>query len=318
MHTSLRISFCALLFFAADLAAAGAQSSSKELSPAVRQRVEVLLRSKAELPPAATLSFKIDGPSELPGFEKLSAHFESALTGGSGNMSLLLSKDDSRLAQFSTYDIAADPREKVPSNGRPARGGAPTAPVLIVGFDDLQCPFCARLHKVLFPALTDRYKDQVRFVYQSRPSDDHPWAMRAAVDTDCLGKVSPAAYWAAVDDIHEHASQYGGTERKLDLADHELDTETTEQGRRFHLNEEELKACIEKQDTTPIKASMVLGDTLNVTTTPTVFVNGAKFEGAVPIEFVFDMVDNALKAEGQIPPPRQNDSKQAKAGTPAK
>jgi len=295
-----------LLATSASLAQAGAQPASSDISPAMQQRVEAMLRSKANFPPATTIGLKRGGPSNLPGFDQLDAHFSSALTGESGTLSLLVSKDGTRLAQFTTYDIAPDPRTKVPTEGRPSRGGPPDAPVLVVGFDDLECPYCAKLHQELFPALTDRYKDQVRFVYQSVPNEGHPWAMRAAVDTDCLGHESPAAYWAAVDAIHAHAGEYGGTERKLAVAEQEIDIEAAEQGRRFHVDETKLKACMQKQDTTGQKASLLLGERLGVIRTPTIFVNGVKFDGAVPITFVFDMVDNALRAEGKTPPPRQD------------
>ncbi len=142
--------------------------------------------------------------------------------------------------------------------------------------------------------------------------------MRAAVDTDCLGKNSPSAYWAAVDEIHAHAFEYGGTERKLAVAEHELDTETIEEGRRFHVNEENLKTCINKQDTTLEQESVGIASRLGVAKTPTLFVNGAKSEGVVPIDFVFDMVDNALRAEGQAPPPRQDRAQQTESGSSKK
>ena len=57
-----------------------------------------------------------------------------------------------------------------------------------------------------------------------------------------------------------------------------------------------------------------MGERFGVTHTPTVFVNGARFDGAVPMDFVFDMVDNALKAEGKAPPPREHAPAQGKAG----
>lgn len=303
MNTVSRFLLSSLVLIVSGVTAL-AQGTPVDLSPSSRQRVEALLRSKADFPPATSLSFKSLGPSELPGFDQLSAHFSSA-TGASGDISLLLSRDGNRLAQFSTYDIAADPRNKVPSEGRPARGGPATAPVMVVDFDDLECPFCAQLHQKMLPALTNHYKDMVRVVYQSLPNEGHPWSMHAAVDTDCLGKENPAAYWAAVDQIHQHAAEYGGTERKLAVAERELDTETLEEGHRFHVDEESLKACVAKQDTATEQKSVDLASSLGVGTTPTVFVNGAKFDGAVPIEFVFDMVDNALRAEGKIPPPRE-------------
>lgn len=312
MNIALKCSLSSVLLAVNGMAVL-AQSTSSALPPSTQQRVEALLRSKAEFPPATSLSFKLRGPSELPGFDHLSAHFAS-VTGANGDISLLLSKDGSRLAQFSTYDIAGDPRTKIPSEDRPARGGPATAPVIVVGFDDLECPFCAQLNHEMFPALTDHYKDLVRVVYQSLPSEGHPWAMHAAVDTDCLGRENPAAYWAAVDKIHEHAAEYGGTERKLATAERELDIETTEEGHRFHVNEDQLKACIAKQDTAPEQKSVALASSLGVGTTPTVFVNGAKFEGAVPIQFVFDMVDNALRAEGKVPPSRDPKPDQMRSG----
>jgi hypothetical protein len=40
-----------------------------------------------------------------------------------------------------------------------------------------------------------------------------------------------------------------------------------------------------------------------VDSTPALFINGEKMEGAVPVEYVYRMIDNALIASGQTPPP---------------
>lgn len=316
MSKHLFLPLAALALFIMGTSVAAAQTGPSGISPELQQRVEVMLRSKADFPPATTIGLSKGGPSDIPGFDKLDAHFSSAFAGESGNLSLLISKDGKQVAQFSSYDIAGDPRAKVPADGRPSRGGPGNAPVLIVGFDDLECPFCAKLNQELFPALTNRYKDEVRVVYQSFPSEGHPWAMRAAVDTDCLAHESSPAYWAAVDNLHAHASEYGGAGRKLTVAEQQVDAEATEQGHRFHLDEAKLQACIQKQDTAPEKASLVIGQNLGVTKTPTLFVNGAKFDGAVPITFVFDMVDNALRAEGMTPPPRDDHAQPVAALSP--
>jgi len=48
--------------------------------------------------------------------------------------------------------------------------------VLVVGYDDLECPFCAQMNAEIFPAILDRYKDQVRVVYAIfRSTNIHPW-----------------------------------------------------------------------------------------------------------------------------------------------
>lgn len=291
------------------------QSATPAVSPELAHRIESMLRSKVDFPPASSISFGPRSASEVPGYDSIQVHFTSSVSADKGDIPLLVSKDGTRIAQFTTYDIGTDPKLKLPAGDRPARGGPVNAPVVIVGYDDLECPFCARLHAELFPALTNRYKNQVRIVYRSFPIEGHPWAMHAAVDTDCLGAESAPAYWAAVDQIHAHASEYGGAERSLAKAQLQLDTAVTDEGRAFHVDESALKACIEKQDISKENASVRSGVELGVSKTPTFFINGAKIDGAVPISFVFEMVDNALKAEGKTPPvPTQE--KQAAPETP--
>jgi protein-disulfide isomerase len=284
-------------------ASSAAQSTAPDVSPELAHRIEAMLRSKLDFPPASSISFGARSTSEVPGYDRLEVHFRSSLTGNNGNISLLVSKDGTHVAQFTSYDIAADPKLQFPAGDRPARGGPAGAPVQIVVYDDLECPFCARLDAELFPALTDRYKDQVRIVYRSFPIEGHPWAMRAAIDTDCLGAQNAPAYWASVDAIHTHAAEFGGTEHSLAKALQEIDAEVKQQGHAFHLDETRLNACIAKQDTTAEDASVRLGEQLGVMKTPTIFINGVKIAGAVPLPFFFEMVDNALKAAGQIPPP---------------
>jgi protein-disulfide isomerase len=218
-------------------------------------------------------------------------------------MVFLLSNDGKTLAQFTKFDISKDPKSLVSDAGRPARGGPANAPVVIVGFDDLECPFCAKMHAQLFPALMERYKDQVRIVYRDFPLDQHPWAIRAAVDSNCLGAQSVSGYWNLVDYIHAHAGDMGGTEKTLTKANETLDTLTKEEGKRQKVNESALNACVEKQDDTAVKASIKIASDLGVEATPALFINGERLEGAVPVEFVYRMIDNALVAAGQTPPP---------------
>jgi len=43
------------------------------------------------------------------------------------------------------------------------------------------------MHQSLFPPPLARYKDQVAFIYKDFPLlENHPWAMRASVDANCL------------------------------------------------------------------------------------------------------------------------------------
>lgn len=299
------------LIFAFTLAAPGfvlgchAQTpteASGKLSPDLARRVEVLIRSKSSIPPEYDIQVGPRTKSEVPGFDAITVTF-SAEGKTSKPLTFLLSTDGKTLAQFSKYDISKDPKLLVSGDGRPARGGPANAPVLIVGFDDLECPYCAKMHQQLFPALTQRYKDQIHIVYRDFPLDQHPWAMRAAINTNCVAAQSPTGYWNLVDYIHAHASDLGGEDKSLAKANDTLDSLARDEGKRQKLNLDTLNACIVKQDDTAVKASMKLGESLGVDSTPAFFINGEKMEGALPLEYLYRIIDNALIASGQTPPP---------------
>jgi protein-disulfide isomerase len=287
--------------------AAQAEQQGKPLSPEEQHRVEVLLRQKANLPPGSAVHVGPRMPSEMPGYDNISVSF-SAEGKSSHPVNFLLSKDGKTIAQFSKFDISADPRTMISAEGRPARGGPATAPVVIVGFDDLECPFCAQLHESIFPAITQRYGNKVHIVYKDFPLEQHPWAMRAAVDVNCLGDQSSKGYWNLVDYVHAHAPEIGAdpkdpkAEKTLPRANEQLDKLTREQGQFQKADMPKLEACLTKQDTAAIEASKKLGGSLGIDSTPTLFINGDKIDGAVPLDFLFGEIDDALRAEGVQPP----------------
>lgn len=271
------------------------------LSPEMARRVEVLIRSKSSVPPNYEIQLGTPSKSEVPGYRQVPVNFVA--DGKSSKPILFLLSDDGRtLAQFTKYDISQDPRALVSAAGRPARGGAANAPVDIVVFDDLECPFCAKMHAQLFPALTDRYKGQVRIVYRDFPLDQHPWAMRAAIDTNCMAGQNSTGYWNLVDYIHAHAAEFGGAEKSVEVANKALDSLTLDEGKRDHLDATALAACVSKQDSAPIKQSMEAATALGVDSTPALFINGMKIEGAQPLDDVYRIIDGALVAAGQTPP----------------
>ena len=275
---------------------------SARLSPELARRVEVLIRSRSNVPANYAIDVGPRSKSEIPGFDEITVNF---LADGKSSkpVKFLLSEDGKTLAQFSKYDISADPRQMLSTDGRPARGGPANAPVLIVGFDDLECPFCSKMHAELFPAILDRYKDQVRIVYRDFPLSQHPWATRAAIDANCVGAQSATGYWNLVDHIHAHANELGGEEKSLAKANTTLDTLARDEGARQKVDAGALSACLAKQDDKAITASVKEGEALGVDSTPAMFINGEKLEGAYPIEDVYRMIDGALVAQGKTPPP---------------
>ena len=277
-------------------------AAGDRLPAELSRRVEVMIRSKASVPANYVIHIGARQPSDIPGYSQILVSF-AADGKTSAPVAFLISADGKTLAQFSKYDIAKDPRTLVSDTGRPARGGPENAPVVIVGFDDLECPYCAKLHAQLFPAITERYGKQVRIVYRDFPLDQHPWAMRAAVDANCVGAQSTPGYWTMVDNIHAHAGEFGGTDKSLPKANEQLDQLARDQAKQLKLDAAALESCVKKQDDGAIKASMKVGEDLGITATPVLFINGEKLEGAYPLEDVFRMIDGALVASGQTPPP---------------
>jgi len=306
---------------AGPAAGSTADAGSGALSPELARRVEVLIRTRANVPAEYQAHIGPRTKSEMPGYDQITVTF-STEGKTSKPLTFLLSADGKTLAQLNKFDISKEPKELVSGAGRPARGGPETAPVLIVGFDDLECPFCARMNAQLFPALLDRYKDQVRIVYRDFPLEQHPWATHAAVDVNCVGAQSKTGYWNLVDSIHQHASEIGGAEKTVAKADEMLDKMTRDEGVKQKVDEAALNACIAKQDDSTIKVSIKDAEALGVEATPALFINGEKIEGAEPIEYVFRMIDGALVAAGQKPPPPPPPvappAKPAPAAAPAK
>jgi protein-disulfide isomerase len=279
-----------------------AAASGKTLSPELTRRVEVLIRARTKLSPDYLLHIGPRETSDVPGFDKIEVTFV-AEGNTSKPITFLISADGKTLAQFNKYDISKDPKTLVSGAGRPFRGGPESAPVEIVAFDDLECPFCTKMHNQLFPALTDRYGKSVRIVYRDFPLNIHPWAMRAAIDTNCVGAQSVPAYWSLVDYIHAHASEFGGADHSLAKANESLDQLANDEAKKSKLNTEAVAACVKKQDDKDVKASMKIGEELGIEATPVLFINGEKLEGAYPLVDVFRMIDSALTAAGQTPPP---------------
>jgi protein-disulfide isomerase len=303
MRLLLLLALAAAMGSHAQTAARASAPVVGKLPPDLARRVEIMIRSRADLSPEYVVAIGDRTKSDIAGYDEI----DVVITAGgksSKPIAFLLSQDGKTLAQFNKFDISEDPKSKVVAVDRPGRGGPADAPVLIVGFDDLECPFCAKMNAELFPAVLDRYKDQVRLVYLDFPiTEIHPWAMRAAVDANCLGVASTAGYWSYVDYVHAHAAEMGGADKTVAKANEMLDQIALDEGARQKLAAEDLSACIKKQDETKIRASMQQGDALGVGATPVLYINGEKLEGAHPIEYIYRMIDGALTAAGKTPPP---------------
>ena len=284
--------------------AAGCKAQSSPANARVDRRIEVLVRSQMQVPPDYTMTMGTRTKSDFAGYDNLPITFSLPSKPGAkaATVNFLLSQDGNTLVRMQKFDLSKDPSSAIEAANRPIRGND-AARVTIVNFDDLECPYCARMHEELFPETLDRYKGLVKVIYKDYPLVDlHPWAMHAAVNANCLAGMSPAAYWGYVDYVHSHGEEVSGTDRDPAKADAVLDRIAREQGAHAGVDAAKLNACVTKQDESPVRASMKEGEALNVDGTPTLFINGERLSGAEPVDQVWSVIDRALIAEGEKPP----------------
>jgi protein-disulfide isomerase len=269
--------------------------------PTLNRRIEVLVRSQFDLPADVTLSMGARKPSQFTGYETLPINIMH--NGKTQEFDFLISDDNTKLLHVDSLDLTKDPADAIPVAGRPIRGN-PAAKVTVVNFDDLECPYCARMQEELFPVTMDHYKNLVRYIYKDDPLTDlHPWAMHAAVDANCLAAQSDTVYWQYVDYLHAHGDEVTGDQRDLNKSFAALDRIARQEATVNKLDETALDACMAKQDETQIKVSVKLADALGIDGTPAVYVNGEKVNGgAVPVDQLWMVIDRALRSVGQEPP----------------
>lgn len=266
----------------------------------LNRRIEVMVRSQFGVPPEVSVDLGKRTPSQISGYDSMPITLSRGTT--KKVIDFLISTDNQKLARLETFDLTNNPIFKIDVAGRPIRGN-PDAKVTVINFDDLECPFCARMHASLFPDTMDRYKDKVRFIYKDDPLEMHPWAMHAAVDANCLATQNGDTYWKFVDYVHTHGQDVTGPDRDLKKSFATLDRIAREEATLAKLDGTKLDACLAKQDETTVQASAKEAETLGIDGTPALFVNGERINGALPEEQVWLVIDRALRAAGIEPPP---------------
>jgi len=259
------------------------------------------VRSRYNVPPDYALSIGQRKPSDIAGYDTVPV----TLARGERNtvIDFLLSKDGKTLAKLQTFSLTDDAAMHIDVTGRPIRGN-PAAKVTVINFDDLECPYCAHMHQALFPGTVDHYQGKVRFIYKDDPlAAIHPWAVHAAVNANCLAQQNGEAYWKFVDYVHAHGQEVNGSDRNVAASNAALDRIAHEQGEHAKVDAGKLSACIARQDDTKVKVSMQEAEALGVEGTPALFVEGERIFGAMPEQQLWMVIDRALRAAGEEPPP---------------
>jgi protein-disulfide isomerase len=170
--------------------------------------------------------------------------------------------------------------------------GRDDAPVTIIEFTDLQCPYCARYASQTFPRLKRDYVDTGKLRYTSRdlPLPFHSFALPAAVASRCAGE--QGRFWEYREALFASQSLLG-TEPYGRIAG------------ELGLDVEQLEACRSSgEQESNVRADLAMAAQHGIRSTPTFVIGrvvngefqGEVVSGAQPYEFFKSKLD-ALLAE---------------------
>jgi protein-disulfide isomerase len=171
------------------------------------------------------------------------------------------------------------PRTPVSLSDTPVRGSA-DAPVVLVEFADFECPYCQQAHPALSKLVSD-YGGKVAFAYKDAPLPMHARAQKAAEAAHCAG--AQGKYWEYFDLLF--------TSRQLEMA------QLKEQAQQLKLDGKAFDACLDSgQQSALVKSQLAEAQTLGLQGTPSFFINGRFFSGALNYETLRGIVEEELSA----------------------
>lgn len=192
-------------------------------------------------------------------------------------------------AKIQSYLTPPDsPYFEVAIDDQPSRGN-PNAPVTIVEFTDFQCPVCGRTQPVLEKVISEM-GDKVRLVVRDFPLEQHTFAEKAAEAAEAAR--AQGKYWEyvtvlfqnqtalSVEKLKEYATQVGLDRAKFD------------------------KALDSGQYADQVKRDLRDGNSIGVSSTPSIFVNGRKVQDKTE-DGLKSAIEAALKAGSPSPAKKQ-------------
>jgi protein-disulfide isomerase len=277
VKTFSKFAVCLLLGFCVSLAA-HAQGTAPAAAPAsasspLQKNIEAYLRNVYAFGSDVQVTVGAPKDSAVPGL--LETDINVKIGDNNESAKFYVSKDGKYLFRGDLSDMSRDPladtRAKLQIKDAPTFGDA-KAPVTIVEFSDFECPVCRNLHDVV-RGLLPKYAGQVRLIFKDFPLDEiHPWARTAALAGRCAYKQSPQSFWKLYDLIYDHQDVISAENAYQKMLDY---------GSQAGLNTDEMKTCMAGPEAGPaIDASRANGLLVEVSSTPTVFVNGRRMVGA--------------------------------------
>lgn len=166
--------------------------------------------------------------------------------------------------------------------------GSPDAKVTIVEYASLTCPHCASFHEKTFKKIKTNYIDtgKVKFIYRNFHLDQ--LALAGAMLAECA---PDDQYFTVVDLIFSNQNKWIRAEKQF--------AEMVNILKLVGYTEEKVNECFAQKDiiSALLDDRKYAGETLQVNSTPTLFVNGEKQAGGNTGYEAFSATIDALLAE---------------------
>jgi protein-disulfide isomerase len=170
--------------------------------------------------------------------------------------------------------------------------GKDDAPVTIIEYASMTCPHCATFHNKTYPEMKKRYVDtgKVRYILREFPFD--PLSAGAFMLARCAGKDSKDRYFALVETLFQQQARWADPNVK-NPADPLFAIV-----RQAGFTKESFESCLRDQKLLDgIEWVRDRGaKSLGVQSTPTFFINGKQFRGALSIEDLEKAIEPLLKS----------------------
>jgi protein-disulfide isomerase len=176
-------------------------------------------------------------------------------------------------------------RYDIPVDDDPTHG-PDDAPITLIEFSDYECPFCKKWNVEVYPRLTEKYGDQIRFVFRDFPLYSiHPNAIPAAEAAQCANEYGK--YW----EFHDLLFLSGKTLSRESYLAH---------AKQLDIDPAAFQTCVdERRYQQEVEADYKFASELGIQSTPTFFINGLAIVGAQPFEVFERIID--MELAGEIP-----------------
>jgi predicted DsbA family dithiol-disulfide isomerase len=172
------------------------------------------------------------------------------------------------------------PGTQVSLEGAPRLGSAKAA-ITVVEYADYECPYCQQVYPAL-QKLEKEYDGKLSVVFKDCPLPMHPHAKKAAEAANCAKE--QGKFWEYNNTLFENPG-------KLDTP------QLKDYSKALGLNTTEFDKCLDSgAETAKVEKATADAQSLGISGTPSFFINGHFYNGAMKYETLRDVVEQELAA----------------------